>query len=113
MHLFAQRILDQTDFRGAHITGNDLAGDGGIGGDCSRLGKGSQRQKPPVTGDDGVAVALVLAHDKRLQKPVRGDGCGKFVQGFALAGLADIALPRDKFVQGYGCRVSRCSVSHR
>ena len=51
-------------------------------------------------GDDGIFAALVLAHNERLQKAMRGDGCCQLVEAAVRIGLADIAFPGEQPVQG-------------
>jgi hypothetical protein len=101
MHLFQHGVFDEADFRGVHIRGDNMATDCGILSDGSRLRQREQGPKSPASGDDGIAPSPVLAHDKRLQKAVRGDG-RKSAQRLVGAGPADVAGPRSELVQGNG-----------
>ena len=55
--------------------------------------EGFQRQKPAASGNHGVFAALVFADDEGLQKAMRIDGCGQFVDALVEIGLAEVALP--------------------
>lgn len=55
--------------------------------------EGFQRQKPAASGSHGVFAGLVLAGDEGLQKAMRIDGCGQFVDALVEIGVAEVALP--------------------
>ena len=85
-------------FRRLHREGR--AGDRRLRLQVAGVHEGFERQEPATPGNDGVFSALVLTHDEGLQKAVRIDGCGQFVDALVEIGLADIALPGENLVEG-------------
>ena len=102
MHRLALHVFRKADFSGIRVLIDDVAGNGPVRPRVSGLGQRLKREQPPASGHHGVFAALVLAHDQRLQQPMRRNRCGQFLDAFAAIGFADIAFPCEQFVQRDG-----------
>jgi len=105
VHRFALDVLGKADFRCVGIVVEDVAGDERLRLHAAGFYERFERPKPAAPCDHGVFAALVLADDEGLQKAVRVDGCGQFVDALVGIGLADIAFPSEKLVEGDADRV--------
>jgi hypothetical protein len=92
MHRLAQHVFGEAEF-GSVFAIPQLAwhGEGRI--DPALFGEKLQRRQTPPAGDDSEFALAVLAHDERLQKSVRGNRRGKFLQAGVGCGCpADVVL---------------------
>jgi len=67
-----------------------------------RVNERFECEKPAASGNNGISAVLVLADDKEMQQPVRGDGRGEIGSALAGAGLPDVAVPGEQLFVGDG-----------
>jgi hypothetical protein len=73
MHLLADGVFGEADFRSVGVVCDNHAGNGMVLADPSGIGEQLQSGERAATGDDGIGVIPAFADDKRLQQVVRGD----------------------------------------
>ena len=76
-----------------------MAGDRRGLADVSGVGQPPQGEIAPLSGDDGVSAFRGLADQQGIEKAVRRNDAAKFVKAGFDAGLADVAVPKNKLVK--------------
>jgi hypothetical protein len=107
MHGLTLDVLGKADLGSVGFIVEDIARDRRLRRHAAGVHEGFERQEPATPCDDGLFPALVLTDHEGLQKAVRKDGSGQFTDVLVEIGLADIALPSEKLVEGDVDRVGR------
>ena len=68
--------------------------------DIPGLGQLPQGEIAALSGNDGISAFRGLADQQGIEKAVRRNRRGQFVQAGFDAGLADVAVPENKLVKG-------------
>jgi hypothetical protein len=102
MHGRAHDVLGEADFRRVGRCCHDVAGHRSVRSDLAFTGERGEHEMPALARDHGELALLGLLDDEGLQDAVRGNRGPKLLDAVRLAGLADVAVPRDEFVKRNG-----------